>query len=497
MTKNSKKKLHTLIAAGSVLVLLCIAGVCLSVFQKEEETEDVSETYTIFTMSDSTLNKLVLSNQYQTDMEFYKEGDVWYYSGDIEFPANQDIFSNMGTTLSTVYGYRKLEVSEENLEKFGINDYTVKLSLSDLSGKTYEYILGMYNQAMSAYYLYDKRGDAIYMVDSSFSTMFDMDLYSYASYDEFPELDSANFQDMLVVSGDNVYQFLYEPGGDPNNMLNSSWYFGRPFLVNKACKDTAISDMTSVISSLTFQKLAAYNTDKESRKAFGINGTKYLQIYYTDEVTDDEGNVTSSTPHTLLIEVGDEDDSGSYYYVHITDSTLFSSTDTGNVNLMSKSDLDQLLNLEPRDYAYTLLFSSNLTDMEDITFVFGDDSYTVEVDTSADPDNTKPATWIFTMDGKELDNESFRLSYSEWAKLAADEFFTETSDNMKESNPVIQIIIHQSTLEAENLKTLVVNFTDYNASYYQIECNGVVDSLIGKTVVQSAVESMLATLNQE
>lgn len=497
MTKDSKRKLRTLVAAGSLLIVLCIVGICLSVFLKEEEPEDSSETYTIFNLNDSLLKNVVLSNQYETDMEFYKEDDIWYYAGDKEFPANQDIFTSIGGKLNTVYGYRKLEATDENLEKFGIKDYAVKLSLTDQAGKTYEYLMGIYNQAMSAYYLYDRRSDTIYMVDSDFSTMFDQDLYSYAAYDEFPELDGSTFQDMLVVSGENVYQFLYQPGGDPNNMLYSSWYFGRPFLINKACRDTEISTLTSAISGLTFQKLAAYNTDQESRKKFGIDGTKYLQIYYDDQVTDDEGNVLSSTPHTFLLEVGDEDESGSYYYVHTTDSTLLSVEDTNNVNLMSKTDLDKLLNLDPMDYAYKLIFSSNLENMDDMTFKFGNDSYTIHVDTSADPDKTIPTSWVFTMDGKELDNEAFRISYLDWARLSADEFFTENSVNMKESDPVIQIVIHQSSLDAENLKTLVISFTEYNASYYQIECNGVADCLIGKTSVQAAVESMLKTLNQE
>lgn len=497
MTKNSKKKLRTLIVTGSVLVVLCIVGVCLSVFLREDEPEEVSESYTIFNVKDSQLKNIVLTNENGTDMEFYKEDDVWYYAKDKEFPANQDIFGTIGEKLDTMYGYRKLEVTEENLEQFGINDYTIRLALTDQSGKTYEYIMGRHNEAMSAYYLYDKRNDSLYMVDSMFSTLFGMDLYAYAVCDEFLTLDSSTFRDMVVASGEKMYQFLYEPEGDANNMIYSKWYFGRPFLVNKACQDTQISDLTTTISELTFQKLAAYNTDEESRKAFGIDGSKYVQINYDEENTDAEGNVVSTTPHTVVLEVGDEDESGSYYYVHVTDSTLLSKEDTGNVNLMSRTDIDQLLNLDPMDYAYKLIFSSDLANMEDMTFRFGDDSYTIDIDSSADPEQTTPTSWVFTMNGKELDNEAFRLSYRDWARLSADEFFTEDSTNMKESDPVIQIVIHQSSVDAENLKTLEINFTNYNASYYQVECNGVADSLIGKASVQAAIESMLKTLNQE
>jgi len=367
----------------------------------------------------------------------------------------------------------------------------------DKNNRKETFYLGKYNSVTGAYYLYNTAKNYIYTVDNTFSTIFDMDLYSFAEVDTFPKLDSTSFVSVEKSTGDNAYYLEYIKEGIKDNMMDSmTWYFGKPFGEMHACIESKTTDLFERFVSLSFDKLADYHASDDELANYGLDNPEKLYFYYlTSSGKNEEGEETYNS-HILELNVGSEDESDSYYYVSyaiITNGLV--SVNNQKVSLMQKTYLDWLLSLDPFDYVYTNIFYAELQNMDsiDVTFEGKTYNYTIERDKTKTEiaSNGKETLAIdafkfFDSAKEEISSENFRAAYQELVSLKGLEILSE--ERVKDGDAEISWIIKQE----KTLDVITVELIPFNASSYQVRVNGISDYLVSKQEAIDAVESFLS-----
>ena len=282
---------------------------------KQENTEektsasDYIPSYTVLVSEKSeNIKKLSFSYGGSDELEFTYADYRWTYTGDADFPVDNDQLNDMASAFSSISAEREIEKGDSG--EYGLGDGALVIKAEydvDGASKTYELTVGDLNSYNS--YTYIKNVDGkVYMFSDSLKEKFAKSLNDLIKLDD-PEADvDTNYLVSLDVS-------------DKDKRTN---------VVDDTAGMRAFLEQTDAYTCLDWVKYAM--TDDEFR-SYGIGAdSARVTIRYkaAHSVTDSDGNAsTIREEEAYEIIFGDEitapDENGAdarYIYYTVTGSTI-------------------------------------------------------------------------------------------------------------------------------------------------------------------------------
>lgn len=272
-----KKKKIKMIVSAVCLVVLLIAYVGIKSFVAEQELkeaeENLQETEMVFSASVDEMNKVTLSGE-ETDLTFVKEGDLWFYEEDRDFPVDQDTVTNAFGSLTSIEADFIIE-NPEDLSEYELEEPNASIVVSTEEGDTVLW-MGMNNESAGQCYI--REGDdtqKVYVVSSTLMDSLEKSLYDYAKMDTFPDIKTDTVT-RLKVRGENVDYTLKKE--------QAVWMVS---LENEKEEKADSAVAASLVSSLANIEYASFvNYHSEDDAAYGLDQPyAVIEIDYQEEIT--------------------------------------------------------------------------------------------------------------------------------------------------------------------------------------------------------------------
>lgn len=168
--KRQKKQLVFL----AVILLLGIAGLlALQHYNKSKEEEQAKqeEAEKVYVTGLDENDVTGFSYLYNgVALEFTKEEDTWYYTGDRSVSLDQDAVSAMVNTMTTLTAQQELTEYGE-LSEYGLNTPSNTITLTTEDGTVSVYV-GSQNSMLGQYYVKTSESDSLYLVSGTVYSTF-------------------------------------------------------------------------------------------------------------------------------------------------------------------------------------------------------------------------------------------------------------------------------------------------------------------------------------
>lgn len=486
------------------LVVIAIL-ICALIFCKEkndlslaEQSQDV-ELYQMVSMEGESITDMKVSDiakvsytlKDKETVVIEKVGEDWVINGDKDFPFSQDSFKNQflqryidGQMYATIDDY-------DNLSDYGMDEPSATLEVVDTKGNKRTYLIGAYNSVISSYYIYHKEEDKLYAGTQDFLYICRDDIYDFAEIDTFPSFSTTSLDYMIMNNGEKKVEFLYLPKGHESDPLgNSTWFINSPFSYYRACESSVVIDnFDEVFTGVGFsQKVDYYATDEEL-EAYGLkNSDKYYEIVYKFQDDEDKDQYEIVSVKVLF---GNYDEEADAYYARVilTQGMEIDVERARSINFISRTYADKILNIDPVDYIYPFMLYVPMKDFAGGGMTVIDDGgieykfeYEAEYKTET---STIPLTESMKFDGQDIDVDAFKEFYYKVVKIYVNRVIYE-KDKIVDCEPTY--VFKYDRVDDDYFGDAVMEFREYDATYYQVSINGVVDSLAVRRDVDSAVE---------
>ncbi len=359
------KKTKNLIILVSLLVVAIGSYVGITIFNENQEEKEAS----IQSMEEEA-NRIVITdmdnvvevsyNNGTDELSFIKNDDTWYYKEDENFPLEQSYVTELANAAGQLNGIRKLE-NGDALSDYGLDTPSAIIILKDENGN--ETTLNIGNSVNEDYYLYVTGDESIvYTVSSTLLSKIDYSLYDLVQLEEIPTISASTVESISIVedskdielkktievvpvatseeesledtqttdgSTEDVETNTEETSTEAETTEQTVWTKIENGVSEDVTDSTFISNITSNLSSLAFDSCINYKGTIEQLEAFGLNSlSKEIRITYMNEEVEE----------SLVLHIGNVDDSGEYYYATMNDSTA--------INFIDKDIIDVFFDLD-------------------------------------------------------------------------------------------------------------------------------------------------------
>ena len=518
-----------------LILLILLAAVCVGYFfllrynkQQEEaaETEEEDTSITIYPEDFDSSAITSLSYYYEEEplsFSLREEEETWQYDADTKFPLNQSSLTGMSTQLQSLTASRQVQDNLNNAADYGLDDPIQQVTATDSDGTKFTIYFGDTNDVANVTYIYTSSSEAVYTIDSGLQDYFTHSLLEMIVEDELPEPDAtAVFQNITVTQGEKTNTFEYKEEGDLSmDYLNRcSWFMdmdGEQF----AADDASISDLTSVLSSLSTSGCAAYDISEEEKAQYGLDEpSAVITMNYTQqetveseeetsEASDDDTATTSESdteteaeeteeteaetvevPYSFTLTIGDS--VGDYYYV--------TWNDISQVYLMSKSTLDTLLNCEKSSLVYMEPFNfmlSSISGMEvkyqDLTFDYKITTSTETVETTDEDGETtteEQEVTTYSLNEEEIESAEFTDLFNILQDASAEKLYPADEEHAPVGDEAVTITFSLDRKERSQVEMIL---TPYDNNYYALYVDGTPVYLMNKNDVADFIAALPIT----
>ncbi len=280
------KQFKYLIIGVIVLALLIGAYFLVTNLNKEEPApvEDAPEEIIVMDDTVDGITTIAYSGA-KGDVNFTKATGVWTYPSDMTMPVDQDHVQKIADAFLKVTATREIVGGDESA--YGFDEPTLKVNIGTRSGYSRVYTVGNKNEMSGGYYL--KFNDKVYMTDSTL-----VDATAYSLFDALPmgklEAIEADAITSLTVNGEEV----------PNKA-------GYPNI-----------GITTV-------------ENYKDKEGYGFDGSekKVVVTYnYESDITDENGNVTSTATVEKTYSFSYAEKDGMTYIMLPDDVCIYNATGT-------------------------------------------------------------------------------------------------------------------------------------------------------------------------
>jgi hypothetical protein len=287
-----KKKTVQMLLSLAVLAVLGGTYVVVRQFAAAEEASEAEqdseeeETTNVLSIDTDQVQSLKFMIE-KKEVTFTKEDDVWVKEDEKEFPVNQDTLDSAVSAVSSVDAQYVLE-DVEDLAEYDLDSPVNTITITDTDGQETVVRVGMKNDSSQYYVSKDDDRNTVYLISGSAITPFMKDLYNYAEEGSFPEIDSSLINQVKVEKTDSEYELAM-------NEEDGYWYIqgneeDTQFEQEKS--DTSKGDdLTSEISSLSYDSFVDYNNTDDSAYGFD-NPYAVITVEYQEEVLAEEDEDT-------------------------------------------------------------------------------------------------------------------------------------------------------------------------------------------------------------
>lgn len=283
------KKKRGLTAAIIILILLLAVYFMLKNSNLGEEEQSTVETKTVFRADADDISELTVE-QGENQYTFQKEEDTWIYTGEDGFPLDTDELENKAAAITSVTATTIIE-NPENLEDYGLDSPSVKISVKTVDGETETLEVGNENTAVSGCYVTVNGDDSnVYLVDSLVKTSMEFDISDLAQMEEIPSITGSTVKH-VNIQGPNGTKQLGEDGNS-----ETGWSFTETDGSVSAAGSSLVQDYMGQFTSLSWSSFVSSNAEDLSQ--YGLENPTKVTIDYevteTIESSDDEEAETGS-----------------------------------------------------------------------------------------------------------------------------------------------------------------------------------------------------------
>ena len=283
------KKKRGLTAAIIILILLLAVYFILRNSNLGEEEQSTVETKTVFQADADDISELTVE-QGENQYTFQKKEDTWTYTGEDGFPLDTDELENKAAAITSVTATTIIE-NPENLEDYGLDSPSVKISVKTVDGETETLEVGNENTAVSGCYV-TVNGDNsnVYLVDSLVKTSMEFDISDLAQMEEIPSITGSTVKH-VNIQGPNGTKQLGEDGNS-----ETGWSFTETDGSVSAAGSSLVQDYMGQFTSLSWSSFVSVSAEDLSQ--YGLENPTRVTIDYevteTIESSDDEEAETGS-----------------------------------------------------------------------------------------------------------------------------------------------------------------------------------------------------------
>ncbi len=275
-------------------VVLAVLVALLLVINKNSDVNDSStdtgestESYTVSQLDLESIRNISYTNEGE-ELSFTLVDSVWQYDKDEKFPLDTKSVEELAEALSLVEAQKQIEGKAADSSEYGLDEpsHTVKVTLEN--GDIHTFYIGDYNRHSSLYYLSYDKSDKVYMVDSSFASVFTLE---EADFLVLEEMDSITADSVTAITAEGSFGeiTLRVKETDGEKVYTHINAHGAEQELESEGAETIIKALSAV--SLTKcadyyaegEELVLYGLDEASRTKVSISYS--TQITTTDEAT--------------------------------------------------------------------------------------------------------------------------------------------------------------------------------------------------------------------
>lgn len=498
-----KKKKRNLILMSILLVVLIGIFIALQFVGKDND-EDGDSVYAgekLTSLKQTEISKISYQYKDGEKLNYKVANDVWSNADDAEFPLSSSAFSNNFVSAFLAVSTSRIVTDDTAKEAdYGLDEPYLTIEIESKSGKKETFYLGSYNTMLQEYYLKIEGKDKIYTVGTDLVYICRQDMYDYATVEAFPEYSVETLNNIVITNDDTSIELAYFENGYETDLIGScKWFFGAPFSYYRSAETNKINDMkTNIIDSLQFLKLVNYKPTKEELQDYGLTDVKRkYTINYRE--TDESGIVSNCSK---IVEFGAYDADNDAYYARIVKAQGNAREISSNIYLISKSSAEALLGLDPLDYMYKQVVYIKLIEIAEkaatddeparkagsLVIESADTSYTIENKTTFKEDGTKDQN-IYYVNGKLVEEAALEDFYFDiLSKCGAERIIYDKSTVITDKEPTYTFTYNRDM--DDYYGNVTVQYTQYDANYYQATVNGSTDVLVNKRILDETVAQL-------
>lgn len=337
---KKKRKLFVLI---SLLAVLCIAYGGILLYQKhqqelktKQEEKELEESKIYLTDFDS-ISRISYNNGKEV-LSFVKEENTWYYENDKNFPLEQSYLITLEDQLLKMEATRSLE-DGDTLQAYGLAEETLYVTVAGEDGEEVTILIG--NENTLGYYAKLEDNDLVYIITSSLYSNIQNGLYDMIVMETIPSITEDNITSFSITQGNNtkLYRKAIKdiPEEESTALLEETEEVGAEDEMSETIyewtveQNGSVEDVTDTfedtilygILNLNYTECVNYNASKKELETYGLlDSTVSIKVNYEEDAKE----------KSFTLKIGNEEETGMYYYVQMEGSTA--------VNLQLKSNLD-------------------------------------------------------------------------------------------------------------------------------------------------------------
>ena len=280
-----KKKKIGLIVMALVLCALVATFLLINGRYNESESTDTGEQNVGYTVSkiDSASIKAISYTSGEREYSFTLEGSAWKYDADEKFPLDTKSVAELAAALSEITADKVIEGKPTDSAEYGLDApaHTVRVKCAD--GTVHTYKIGDYNRHSGLYYLAYDKSSAVYMVSSSFASVFTLE-----------EEDFLVLEKMDSISADSVTEITAEGAFGKITLSVSEGDDGKRAYTHinaEGGEQTLEADgavkMIKALSAPSLKKCADYCAEGAELDTFGLSESDRIKVTvsYTAKLT--------------------------------------------------------------------------------------------------------------------------------------------------------------------------------------------------------------------
>lgn len=355
-----------------------------------------------------------------------------------------------------------IEEDAKDLSAYGLNDPEVIVEYEYRDGTRQKLMIG--NQAPIATYCYAMlEGDNnVYIIYNSVKTAYNKTLNSMHTIENPVEMDESAIEDIVIEQkGKETIELKIREDTDAI-MGVTTLQIVRPIVYD--AHSTRAQEMLTGATSLTCSAYAGHYEDEDGKAEFGLNDPN-IRLYFKD---------SDGKENTVI--VGNKTGDG-FYYVTVDKS--------GDVYTMSQASLSFVENATVSYLVDQFTNLINILNVDEIKIEVSGDTYTMHIESEADPEDESKTISTYFFDGEVRDETSFKKIYTEVIGL----LFDRVSDDYHHDGETVAKLTYKFNNEWDNF---VIEYLNYDRDYYAILRDGQTLFLIKR----EKVDTMIGYLGQ-
>lgn len=488
---------------------------------KEAAEKTTEEKPVVLALDTDNLTALAYTYQGET-LRFEKTDDVWHYADDTAFPLKTSLITSMVSALKSITASRTVADSLDQAEEYGLKEPAITVTATLNDGTTSTLYLGDKNSVTGETYAYVDGSPTVYMVASTLATKFSYKLYGLITDETFPTIDESTIGKLAYDAGDQSLKLAKYADGNENSYSSLYTWFAQGTDGSETPLDSDnVSTYLENVTGTAIKSTVDYNAASEELGAWGLDTpSAVITVDYTvshtetvpkatdtpdpnatvspapevtaapETITGEETSVPEATPSPtpatetitvtepkeLVIYLGGQAEDGSWYMRHSDSTRVFTISADTYEKLMALS----LESLIPNQFA---LISIDTVDSLTVNMNGQTNEYAIARSTVTDEDGKTTANVVYTKDGTEIGETTFKDFYKALIGLERDA----TTDKAPAGEPYMTITFHRNTTAYPEM-TLILY--PYDGSFYQAVFNGETGILVNKREIEDLVGTM-------